>query len=70
VKMPSIFLRRIDIAQDMDARADSETKITRLSIDTRVAGLARLSIWERPVGEKSEAGAEGTVAGSVASSGF
>ncbi|HTM49198.1 MAG TPA: hypothetical protein VL285_10970 [Bryobacteraceae bacterium] len=70
VKMPSIFLRRIDIAQDMDARADSETKITRLSIDTRVAGLARLSIWERPVFEKSEARAEGTVAGSVPSSGF
>jgi hypothetical protein len=70
VKMPSIFVRRIDIAQDMDARSDSDTKITRLNIDTRVAGLARVSIWERPVAENSKARGEGIIARTVDAAGF
>ena len=49
VKMPSIFLRSIDIAQDMNPRGGvSEARITRVDIDTKMAGRAALTIREEP----------------------
>jgi hypothetical protein len=49
VKTPSIFLRRVTIVQDTDLRNGRPyLKITRLNIDTRLAGKAELTITERP----------------------
>jgi hypothetical protein len=49
VKTPSIFLRRVSIVQDTDLREGRPyLRITRLDIDTRLAGRAELIITERP----------------------
>jgi hypothetical protein len=49
VKRPSIFVKRIDVAREIRLRDGvAEMRITRLSIDTRVAGRAELTIEERP----------------------
>ena len=49
VKSPSIFLRRVSIVQDTDLRDGRPyLRITRLDIDTRLAGRAELTITERP----------------------
>ena len=49
VKQPSIFVRRVDIVQDTDIREGSPyLRITRLGIETRLAGRAELTIREHP----------------------
>jgi hypothetical protein len=49
VKTPSVFLRRVSIVQDTDLREGRVyRRITRLDIDTRLAGRAELTITERP----------------------
>jgi hypothetical protein len=48
VKMPSLFLRRIDVVQDIYLREEAPyLRIMRLGIDTRLAGRAELTIRER-----------------------
>jgi hypothetical protein len=49
VKQPSIFLKRVTIVQETALRAGSaEERVTHLSVDTRLVGLAELTIHERP----------------------
>jgi hypothetical protein len=49
VKQPSIFVKRVDIVQQTSLRAGSaEERVTHLSVDTRLVGLAELTIHERP----------------------
>jgi hypothetical protein len=49
VKRPSMFLRRVEIAQDTEIRDGSPyVRITRLDIDTRLVGRAELTIKEHP----------------------
>jgi hypothetical protein len=49
VKKPSIFLRRVNIVQDTDIREGTPyVVITRLAIETRLAGRVELTIRERP----------------------
>jgi hypothetical protein len=48
VKTPSVFLRRIDVAQDIDILDNAPyRRITHLEIDTRLVGRAELTITER-----------------------
>ncbi len=48
VKMPSVFVRRIDVVQDIYFREEAPyLRIMRLGIDTRLAGRAELTIRER-----------------------
>ena len=49
VKQPSVFLRRVDVTQDTDIRDGRPyVRITRLAIETRLAGRAELTITEHP----------------------
>lgn len=49
VKSPSVFLRRIEVLRDTSIRNGAPyLRITRLMIDTRVAGPAELTIRESP----------------------
>jgi ABC-type transporter Mla MlaB component len=49
VKRPSMFVRRIDVTQDTEIREGSPyLRITRLGIETRLAGRAELTIKEHP----------------------
>ena len=48
VKMPSVFVRRIDVVQDTYIlEAAPYLRVTHLEVDTRLAGLAELTIRER-----------------------
>jgi hypothetical protein len=48
VKMPSVFLRRIDVAQDSYIlNGEPYLRITNMAIDTRLIGRAELTIRER-----------------------
>jgi len=50
VKRPSIFLKRIDIARDIElCDGTADLRLTHLTIDTRIAGRAELTIQERPL---------------------
>ena len=56
VKRPSIFVKRIDIARETQLRDGvAEARVTHLTIETRVAGKAELTIHERPVEASSAA---------------
>ena len=47
VKKPSVFLRRIDVVQDIYIRGEAPyLRVTHLEIDTRLAGSAELTIRE------------------------
>ena len=49
VKRPSLFVKRIDFARETQLRDGvAELRITHLTIDTRLAGKAELTIQERP----------------------
>jgi hypothetical protein len=49
VKRPSIFLRRVGIVQDVDLREGHPyRRITRLDLDTLLAGRAELTVREHP----------------------
>jgi hypothetical protein len=49
VERPSIFVKRVDIIQETALRDGSaEERVTHLSVDTRLAGRAELTIHERP----------------------
>lgn len=56
VKMPSVFLRRIDVAQDSYIlNGEPYLRITNMAIDTRLVGRAELTIRERvcaPAGDQ------------------
>ena len=48
VKRPSVFLKRVDVVQDTDLMDDAPAmRITHLEIETRLVGLAELTIRER-----------------------
>jgi len=48
VKKPSVFVRRIDVVQDIYIRDEAPyLRVTHLEIDTRLAGRAELTIRER-----------------------
>jgi len=48
VKMPSVFVRRIEVVQDVYVRGEAAyLRVTHLEIDTRLAGRAELTIRER-----------------------
>ena len=59
VKTPSVFVRRIDVAQDIDIHdGEPYLRITNLEIDTRLVGRAELMIQERlcdPTGDQEVA---------------
>jgi hypothetical protein len=58
VRVPSIFLRRINLTRDTSIRDGLPcARITRLEIDTRLVGRADLTITERPysAGPREEA---------------
>jgi hypothetical protein len=49
VKSPSIFLRRVDVTREIALRAHStESRVTHLTVTTRLVGVAELTIVERP----------------------
>jgi hypothetical protein len=49
VKRPSIFLRRVGVVQDVDLREGRPyRRITRLDLDTLLAGRAELTVREHP----------------------
>jgi len=50
VKSPSIFVKRIDLTRDTALQAGvAQTRVTHVSVDTRLVGRAELVIHERPV---------------------
>ena len=60
VKRPSIFVKRVDVIQEMTIRDGSaEEKVTYLSVDTRLIGRAELTIHERPYAESGDGSAPG-----------
>jgi len=49
VKRPSIFVRRVGVVQDVDLREGRPyRRITRLELDTLLAGRAELTVREHP----------------------
>jgi hypothetical protein len=49
VKSPSIFVKRIDLNRETDLRDGvAQTRVTHLSIDTRLVGRAELIVREQP----------------------
>jgi hypothetical protein len=55
VKRPSIFLRRVGVVQDVDLREGRPyRRITRLDLDTLLAGRAELTVREHPYESASE----------------
>jgi hypothetical protein len=49
VKRASIFVKRVDVAREIRIRGGiAEMRVTHLTIDTRLAGKAELTIQERP----------------------
>ena len=61
VKKTSIFVKRIDVAREIQLSGGvAETRITHLSIHTRLAGMAELTVEERPFSPASaDSGAGG-----------
>jgi hypothetical protein len=56
VKRPSIFVKRINVTRETTLRDGlAETRLTHLSVDTRLVGPAELTILERPFTGLSEA---------------
>jgi hypothetical protein len=50
VKRPSVFVKRVDFTRETQLRDGvAEMRITHLTIDTRLAGKAELTIQERPL---------------------
>ena len=50
VKSPSVFIRRVAVSQENALRDGIvESRLTRISVDTRVVGRAQLVIQERPL---------------------
>jgi len=55
VKMPSIFLKRIDVTKVTSLQGGAaDSRVTHLAFDTRIAGRAELTIQERPVPDAGE----------------
>jgi len=55
VKRPSVFVRRIEVVRDTKVRAGTgRTRVTHLTIETRMFGRADLTITERPLNVESE----------------
>jgi hypothetical protein len=55
VKRPSIFVKRINVTRETTLRDGlAETRLTHLSVDTRLVGSAELTILERPFQSPSE----------------
>jgi hypothetical protein len=53
VKSPSIFIKRVAIIQENTAREGIiESRLTHITIETRLVGRAELVIEERPLGEE------------------
>jgi hypothetical protein len=49
VKSPSLFVKRVEITRETGLRDGvTETRVTHLSLDTRLVGRAELTIVERP----------------------
>jgi len=49
VKRPSVFVRHVDMTRETDLRDGiAVTRVTHLSVDTRLIGRAELTIQERP----------------------
>jgi hypothetical protein len=49
VKKPSIFIKRVDVTRETAIRNGiAEMRVTHLAVDTRLVGLAHLTIQERP----------------------
>ena len=60
VKKPSIFVKRVDIARETTLRDGiADTRVTHLSVDTRLVGRAELTIQERPCAAADLASAPG-----------
>jgi hypothetical protein len=56
VKRPAIFVKRIDITRETTlCDGIAATRVTQLSVDTRLVGRAELTILERPYAGSSEA---------------
>jgi hypothetical protein len=50
VKRPSVFIRRIDVSRDTNIADGLPTsRVTRLTLRTRLVGLVRLTVTERPI---------------------
>jgi hypothetical protein len=50
VKRPSVFIRRIDVSRDTNITDGVPTsRITRLTLRTRLVGLIQLTVTERPI---------------------
>jgi len=50
VKRPSVFIRRIDVSRDTNiADAVPTSRVTRLTLRTRLVGLVQLTVTERPI---------------------
>jgi hypothetical protein len=60
VDKPSIFVKRVNIIQETALREGSaEERVTHLSVDTRLAGRAELTIHERPGADSARGYAPG-----------
>jgi len=56
VKRPSIFVKRVDVTRETTLHdGTAETRVTHLSINTRLVGRAELTILERPFAGSSDA---------------
>lgn len=50
VKSPSVFVKRIEVAQESEVRGGVvELRVTHVSVNTRLVGRAELVIAERPL---------------------
>jgi hypothetical protein len=50
VKRPSVFIRRIDVSRDTNITDGVPTsRVTRLTLRTRLVGLVQLTVTERPI---------------------
>jgi len=55
VKRPSVFVKRVDVTRETTLRDGiADTRVTHLSIETRMVGRAELNILERPLTSASE----------------
>lgn len=62
VKKPSIFVKRVDVTRETALRDGiAEARVTHLSVDTRLVGLAELIIQERPYTAPDDSPASNTL---------
>ena len=59
VKRPSVFVRRIEVVRNIEVRAgNGQTRVTHLTIETRMFGRAYLTVTERPLNPVEGSGRE------------